>query len=251
MAVFPFAADSSGADAVLSFVAKLPPVDSSIGFPVQAPVLFVPNVFKPEFCKHLIGLYEAHGGEESGVMRQRDGKTVGVKDHSFKRRKDYTIEDQKAIEATQLRVQRRVIPEIAKVHFFKVTRMERYIVCCYAAEDGAHFSAHRDNTTAATAHRRYAVSINLNDEFDGGEVSFPEYGPRSYKAPVGGAVVFSCSLLHAVSKVTRGQRFAFLPFLYDEEAAKIRMANNQFLGEGVAKYSGVREPASAPVAANS
>ena len=80
------------------------------------------------------------------------------------------------------------------------------------------------------------MSINLNDDFDGGEVSFPEYGPRSFKPPPGGAVVFSCSLLHAVSQVTRGKRYAFLPFLYDDAAAKVREANNRFLGEGVGAY---------------
>ena len=87
------------------------------------------------------------------------------------------------------------------------------------------FRAHRDNTTKGTAHRRYAVSINLNDDFDGGEVVFPEYSSKGIKAPRGGAVVFSCSLLHAVTQVTRGRRFAFLPFLYDDAAAKLREAN--------------------------
>jgi predicted 2-oxoglutarate/Fe(II)-dependent dioxygenase YbiX len=104
------------------------------------------------------------------------------------------------IKELQGRFIRRVVPQIQKAHQFKVTRMERYIVSCYAAEDEAHFRAHRDNTTKGTAHRRFAVSVNLNDDFDGGEVSFPEYGKRSFKAPPGGAVVFSCSLLHAVSK---------------------------------------------------
>ena len=166
-------------------------------------------------------------------MRDVDGKTVAIQDHGHKSRKDYTIEDQELIKQTQARVMRRVVPEILKVHQFKVTRMERYIVSCYTAEDGGHFQPHRDNTTKGTAHRRFAVSIILNDDFDGGEVSFPEYGPRGFKPPPGGAVVFSCSLLHAVSRVTRGHRFAFLPFLYDEAAAKIREANNQFLGVGV------------------
>ena len=114
--------------------------------------------------------------------------------------------------------------------------MERYIVSCYAAEDEAHFRAHRDNTTKGTAHRRFAVSINLNADFEGGEVSFPEYGSRSFKAPIGGAVIFPCALLHAVSKVTSGRRYAFLPFLYDEEAAKVRETNNQFLGDGMSNY---------------
>jgi predicted 2-oxoglutarate/Fe(II)-dependent dioxygenase YbiX len=159
-----------------------------------------------------------------------------VQDRGHKVRKDYTIEDPELIKQTQNRILRRVVPEILKVHQFHVTRMERYIVSCYAAEDGGHFRAHRDNTTKGTAHRRFAVSINLNAEFEGGEVSFPEYGPRSFKAPPGGAVVFSCSLLHAVSQVTSGRRYAFLPFLYDDAAAKIREVNNEFLGGGVDIY---------------
>jgi predicted 2-oxoglutarate/Fe(II)-dependent dioxygenase YbiX len=136
----------------------------------------------------------------------------------------------------QTKIHKRVVPQIAKVHQFTVTRMERYIVGCYDSASGGHFRAHRDNTTKGTAHRRFALSVNLNDDFDGGEVSFPEYGPRSFKAPAGGGVVFSCSLMHAVSPVKRGQRYAFLPFLYDDEAAKIREANNQFLGENVGSY---------------
>jgi hypothetical protein len=87
-------------------------------------------------------------------------------------------------------------------------QMERFLVGCYRAEDSGHFAPHRDNTTKGTAHRRFAASVNLNSDFDGGEVSFPEYNPRGFKPPPGGAVVFSCSLLHSVSKVTRGQRYA-------------------------------------------
>ena len=54
--------------------------------------------------------------------------------------------------------------------------------------------------------------------------------------PAGGAVVFSCSLLHEVSPMVRGKRYAFLPFLYDDAAAAIREANNPHLGEGIGSY---------------
>ncbi|NKQ87510.1 2OG-Fe(II) oxygenase [Rhizobium ruizarguesonis] len=235
--VFPFASDGSEIEAVLSYVSSLPPINRFSGIELQAPIIVLPNVFEPELCQKLIGLYEQNGGGESGFMREVDGKTVAVTDHSYKRRKDYDIEDKDIIAETRGRFVRRIVPEILKVHQFTVTRMERYIIACYAAEDAAHFRAHRDNTTKGTAHRRFAVSVNLNDDFDGGEVSFPEYGSRSFKAPAGGAVIFSCSLLHAVSTVTRGRRYAFLPFLYDDAAAKIREANNAFLGEGVAGYA--------------
>lgn len=240
--VIPFAPDQSDIAVVLAYLDALPPAASFAGFELQAPILVLPNVFEPEFCRKLIGLYEAHGGEESGFMREVDGRTVTVHDHGHKRRKDFLIADSDVINQTQTRFMRRVVPMIHRAHQFKVTRMERYIVSCYAADDEAHFSAHRDNTTKGTAHRRFAVSVNLNDDFDGGEVFFPEYEPRTFKAPVGGAVVFSCSLLHAVSKVTRGSRFAFLPFLYDDEAARLREANIKFLEDGKAGYkSGLGE----------
>ena len=76
----------------------------------------------------------------------------------------------------------------------------------------ASSAPHRDNTTRGTAHRRFAVTINLNDgPWEGGDLRFPEYGPQTYRAPTGGAVVFSCSLLHECTPVTRGERYCFLP----------------------------------------
>ena len=91
--------------------------------------------------------------------------------------------------------------------------------------------------SSACAHRRFAVTINLNaEEFEGGELRFPEYGLQSWRAPTGGAVVFSCSLLHQALPVTAGRRYAFLPFLYDEAAAKLLEANNEKLGDGVGAY---------------
>jgi predicted 2-oxoglutarate/Fe(II)-dependent dioxygenase YbiX len=236
IASFPFEGEAGGFGKVLAFLKALPPPARFAGFELQAPILILPNVFEPQFCAQLIGLYEQHGGEESGFMREVDGKTVMKHDPSHKRRKDYTITDDVLIKQTQRRILRRIVPEVLKVHQFKATRMERYIVSCYSAEDRGHFRAHRDNTTAGTAHRRFAVSINLNADFAGGEISFPEYGPRRFKPPVGGACVFSCSLLHEVSPVTAGRRYAFLPFLYDDEAARIREANNVHLGEGVGAY---------------
>lgn len=225
----PFAADGSDRAAVFGLVESLPEPERFSGGELQAPILLLPNVFEPELCRRLIETYEAHGGTDSGFMRDVDGKTVVVTDHAHKRRKDCDIVDSALIEETKARVRRRIVPEIAKAHQFHVTRIERFIVACYAAEDGGHFRAHRDNTTKGTAHRRFAVSLNLNDDYDGGEIVFPEYGPRGFKPASGAAVVFSCSLLHQANRVKRGRRYAYLPFLYDDAAAAIRERNHKFL----------------------
>lgn len=230
IAAIPFRPDRSDMAETISLIQALDAPGRFTGIDLMAPILYLPRVFEPELCRHLIEAYEAEGGEESGFMREIGGRTLAILDPGFKRRKDVRLRDEELLKEIQMRFRRRVIPEIVKAHQFKVTRMERYIVACYAADDGGHFSAHRDNTSKGTAHRRFAVSINLNNDFEGGEISFPEYGPRSYKAPPGGAVVFSCSLLHKVSKVTDGRRYAFLPFLYDDAAARIRQANAHLVG---------------------
>ncbi len=221
--------------AVLDKVAAMGSPEDWAGVPVQAPVLIVPRVLEPTLCRELIALYQTTGGEASGVMRQQDGKTVGILD-DFKRRRDANIDDPDLRQQLRARLIHRLVPEIRKAFQFTVTRIERYIVACYDASDGGYFRAHRDNTTSATAHRRFAVSINLNaEDFEGGDLRFPEFGRQTYRPPTGGAVVFSCSLLHEATPVTRGTRYATLPFLFDEDANAMREAQAYTLVAGLSE----------------
>ncbi|TDH59697.1 2OG-Fe(II) oxygenase [Dankookia rubra] len=210
---------------LVALLRRLPPPHLHAGQETPAPVLLLPRVFEPELCRHLIGHYAKAGGQDSGYMIEREGKTVGVYDYGHKRRFDCVVGDADLQATIRARVSRRLVPEIRKAFQFEVTRIERYVIACYDAATGGHFAAHRDNTTPGTAHRRFAVTINLNDDFEGGELWFPEFGPRRYRPPAGGAVVFSCSLLHEATPVTKGTRYAVLPFLYDDAAARIREAN--------------------------
>lgn len=235
-ALLPFANDDSDLPALRALLEALPPVAEFAGAGLHAPVIQIPAIFEPDFCARLIDAYRRHGGEVSGFMQEVDGRTVGRHDPRHKVRLDHLIEDEALRREIQQRIRRRVAGVIRQVHCFEATRMERYLVACYDAADGGHFRAHRDNTTRGTAHRRFALSINLNDDFEGGELHFPEYGARRYKPAAGSGVVFSCSLLHAVDPVRRGRRFAFLPFLYDDAAAALREANQAFLAEKDALY---------------
>jgi peroxiredoxin/predicted 2-oxoglutarate/Fe(II)-dependent dioxygenase YbiX len=198
-----------------------------------APVLTVPRVFEPELCRKLIEYYEAHGGDDLGVMREEEGMTVRKLDHSFKKRHDQQILDESLRTIAMHRIHNCLAPEIKKAFQFQATRIERYIVACYDSATGGHFHAHRDDTAKGTAHRKFAVSLNLNSAFEGGNLRFPEFGRRTYKAPTGGAVVFSCSLMHEATPITKGKRYAFLPFLYDDAAAEIRQENKKFLAGGI------------------
>lgn len=227
-AVVPFAGIEASQHVVevMAIAQRLQAVNSVI----NAPVLIVPNVFEAGFCQHLMEYYHRNGGQPSGFMREENGRTVGRHDSSFKVRRDSLIEEDALQKAVNLRLTRRLLPEIQKAFHYKATRIERYLIACYSAEDGGFFRPHRDDTTKGTAHRQFAVTINLNaEDYEGGDLRFPEYGQQTYRAPSGGAVVFSCTLLHEATKVTRGTRYAVLPFLYNEEAALIRAKNQSFL----------------------
>ena len=131
-------------------------------------------------------------------------------------------------------IRRRLAPLLHRAFQFKATIMERALVSCYDAQERGHFRPHRDNTTLGTRHRRFAVSLFLNSgDYDGGQLRFPEFGNALYSAPTGGAVVFSCSLLHEATAVTRGLRYMFLPFLYDKASSQEREANAQHLSDKV------------------
>jgi predicted 2-oxoglutarate/Fe(II)-dependent dioxygenase YbiX/peroxiredoxin len=232
-AVIPMRDDGSDGSLMLEAVAELRQA-SRFG-DGHAPIIELPGVFEPALCQRLIDLHQLDGGTESGFMREIDGRTVLVHDRGHKRRRDCVVVDGQLINEMRDRIARRVLPHIKRVFQFEATRMERYLVGCYTSEEQGHFRPHRDNTTRGTAHRRFAISLSLNDGFEGGELCFPEYGARRYRAPPGSAIVFSCSLLHGVTPVSAGRRYVFLPFLYDEAAASVRLANERCL-----------EPAAAP-----
>jgi predicted 2-oxoglutarate/Fe(II)-dependent dioxygenase YbiX len=116
------------------------------------------------------------------------------------------------------RIGRRVLPELSKAFAYRASRFEGFKIACYQASDRGFFGAHRDNLSPATAHRRFALTLNLNDGYQGGQLRFPEYGPERYRPAAGAALVFSCSHLHEVLDVTAGRRFVLLSFLFGEEA---------------------------------
>jgi hypothetical protein len=185
----------------------------------QAPVLLIPRVVDAELRDRLIGLLDGDGGVETGVETSSNGERGEVIDASYKRRRDHTVGDPHLMRELSAVVGRRVMPEIRKAFAFRATRFEGFKIACYDASTGGFFRAHRDNLSASTAHRVFALTINLNEAYDGGQLRFPEYGNQLYRPGSGGALVFSCAHLHEVLDVTAGRRFALLSFLYGEPAS--------------------------------
>lgn len=178
-----------------------------------APVLIVPDVLDEAWRRRLIALW--HGDHQEGRVATHVG--AGVEDrinYGTKRRLDHTITDRALIRELARAVSRRIAPEMAKAFHFEGFWFEPFIVMAYDAARADFFRPHRDNLIPEFANRRFALTLNLNTgDYEGGDLRFPEYGDEVYAAPAGGALVFSCSLLHEALPVTQGRRFALLSFM--------------------------------------
>ena len=105
---------------LLETLNALPPLQTLTGY---APIILLPNVFDPEFCRTLIRLYEQHGGHDLGTMVDVGGETVRHTDHRVKCRLDHEIVDQAVMQAVCHRLWRSLIPEIRRAFQFQATRM--------------------------------------------------------------------------------------------------------------------------------
>jgi predicted 2-oxoglutarate/Fe(II)-dependent dioxygenase YbiX/peroxiredoxin len=179
-----------------------------------APVLMLPAVLDPDFCGELIDLWrkEHHeGGFSTGEANLYDAERKKTLEH--------VVRDQEMNKRLSLTLARRIGPELAKVfNYTAAFRFDGHIVMCYQPERRDFFGLHRDNLRNRNR-RRFASSLNLNDDFEGGGLYFPEYSPHGYHMRTGTACVFSCALLHRALPVTRGRRWVLTSFFCDPDQA--------------------------------
>jgi len=203
--------------ALVAAAAALEPDGPARTLSSHPPVLVVPDVLDPQLRADLLALW-THGEQFQG----RTGSGAGSKVRPGRKvRTDVQVpaEMRPRLDAA---IMGRLVPEMEKVFGLRATRREAYKIGCYPAESGGFFSQHRDNFEPALAHRRFALTLNLNADFEGGHLVFPEYGADGYRPPAGTAIVFPCALMHRVNPVTAGHRFTLVSFFYGDDEARLR-----------------------------
>ena len=208
--------------AAQSALARIAAGRSAITMTNHPPVLITPDVFSRADCQKLINIFAMQGQTfvEPGHGTLPPGNSdykQKIPEYGRKDRIDHWIRQPETNAFIDDRLSRRLFPEIHKSFQYRITRREIYRIGAYEGERGGELHGHRDNTKPMVAHRRFACSINLNTEqFEGGELRYPEFGNQLYRPETGAAITFSCSLLHEPMHVTKGRRFVLLAFLYGE-----------------------------------
>lgn len=185
------------------------------------PVLIVPDVFSAEDCQRLITIFNLEGNVWVEPGHGDKGMTSDYKmkipEYGRGDRVDHWVITPATRDFISRRLQTRLFPEISKAFHYQVTKAETYRIARYEGERGGQLHGHRDNASSLVAHRRFAVSVNLNtEEFTGGELRFPEFGDQRYRPQTGAAIAFSSSLLHEVMQLREGRRFALLAFVFGD-----------------------------------
>ncbi|HEX8224173.1 MAG TPA: 2OG-Fe(II) oxygenase [Allosphingosinicella sp.] len=202
---------------LLRWVSELPGVDDHAGTPIHAPVLIVPRVLEPGLCAELIAMHESGRREAGTVIALGDDGEVLERavEPDYRAAVQTRIEDPDLKRRIDERLRRRLAPEVLKALRHEVGEIEGQIVVAYDAADQGRFRVHRDNLPPLD-HRQFTFAINLNaDDYEGGELRFPEYGTATYRPPTGAAIVFASSLLHEVTVVRRGRRYVLVAWIVD------------------------------------
>lgn len=131
---------------------------------VHIPYLLIEDALDDLLLKKIISFYD---------IKKKNGQLITHK-HSTKDRL-HVYPDSELEKELDHKLSRSVLPELRKVFNFDAQYRELYKICEYDGETSGRFHAHRD-TPAPYQHRKYAMSLFINDNYEGGEFVLPEYG---------------------------------------------------------------------------
>ena len=195
----------------------------------NVPYLLIENVLSEELLSKIQNYYD-----NNNLKRQTHNTSTKNRHH---------IHPDKQLEIDlDNKLSRSLFPEIKKIFNFDVNYRELYKICSYDAETSGRFHAHRD-TPSPFQHRRYAMSLFLNDDYEGGEFELPEYNFK-IKPKANCALIFPGICSHKVNQVTNGSRRVIITFFCSEIEGKTKdnptyAVKSNFFKEHDVEYSDI------------
>ena len=184
------------------------------------PYLIIENALDKELLNEIIDFYK---------KKKEKGQTISHQ-HSTKDRL-HVHPDLELTKKIDSKLSRSVLPELRKIFYFDVKHREDYKICSYDSETSGRFHSHRD-TPSPFQHRKYAMSLLLNDDYEGGELYLSEYGMK-IKPKANTAFIFPGLSSHQVLEVTKGSRMAMITFFTSGLKKRYEMKSHFFKDKNV------------------
>lgn len=168
---------------------------------INVPYLMIENVLDDKLLKRVLDYYNNSSNQELH--------------NSCNKNRLHVHPDQKLEKMIDNKLSRSLFPEIKKIFYFDVEYRELYKICSYNSETNGRFAAHRD-TPYPHQHRKFALSLILNDDYEGGELFLPEYNVK-LKPKANTAIVFPGICTHQVNPIISGSRKTIITFFCTEK----------------------------------
>jgi len=191
----------------------MPGITYSLGrgrpcFRREAHGIFSLKLYEPSECRAVFAQVAAIDSWDPAAVAGSDGALVDTTVRAawyVSRNKAPTLHHE--FESKILSVVRRFLRQIwgCDLANCEGTHLVRY-------RAGGYFLPHKDAEDGRYEDRFFTVLCYLNDDFHGGNTSFPSLG-YSAKPIAGRALVFPSRFTHCAESVTSGEKFVFLSWL--------------------------------------
>ena len=168
---------------------------------IHVPYLLIDNVLNQELLDEVIAYYDNNPEKRQSHYTATKNRLHVHPDRELELKIDNKLS-------------RSVFPEVKKIFYLDVRYRESYKICSYNSETNGKFHPHRD-TVSPHQHRKYAMSLLLNDDYEGGEFELPEYNLK-LKPKANSVIIFPGICSHKVLEVTKGTRRVIISFLCND-----------------------------------
>lgn len=189
------------------------------------PFIQIENVLDEELLTDIKNFYFKKNNEGKTISHSQPGKD---RVHVYP-----NIELAKRIDN---KLSRSILPELRKIFNFDAKYREDYKICSYNSETSGRFHSHRD-TPYPQQHRKFALSLLLNDNYSGGELYLSEYDIK-IKPKANTAIIFPGISSHQVLEVKQGSRMTIITFFTSGLYEKYKMKSH-FFDEHNVEYSDI------------
>ena len=182
-----------------------------IRYTEDVPGLLSVPFFQPSFCKQTVARTRRLNWTVAQIQEEKTGG--GERIYTSPKTRSASILNSLHAEEVYQQFDRRinsvVKPLIKQVWQLELTEHSGTQMIRY--RKGGHYVPHAD-AGGDLGERYFTVVCYLNDNFEGGQTSFPSLG-LAVKPKTGHAIVFPARYLHCAEPVTRGEKFILITWV--------------------------------------
>jgi prolyl 4-hydroxylase len=177
------------------------------------------SLFEPAFCRKIVARVQQLDEWEPAQVRETDaaGRSESFTHPEVRSTSIFVSEQAEDVyRSFHIAMDEKLKPLVKKVWNIDLTEHSGTQILKYGPAD--HYVPHQDSGPGLES-RYLSVVCYLNDDFAGGETSFPGCGYTA-KPQTGRAIVFPSHYLHGSVPVIRGEKFVIVSWLRGPVAIK-------------------------------